>query len=149
LSSSKFDLHATVGSELHPLGPTARKDRQSRTTATRIQRRSSTVTTASLDRWSIARYADTDWVPWGHDVAREKVLGNADGCIIAPGEAEAGYQGTPHKNTYTELLYPVSGRLRTQGHELTGGDCCAATAGSTEDEFEALEPSTYLSIFRI
>ena len=105
--------------------------------------------TSPVDGWTITRNADTDWVPWGDGGARAKVIGSADGYLIALVEAEAGYRGTPHVHAYAEFLYVVDGRLRSQGHELVGGDGYAAAAGSTHDDFEAVEPSTYLSIFRM
>jgi len=100
------------------------------------------------DGWNITRNADTDWVPSGDGGARAKVLGSADGYLVALVEADGGYQGTPHVHGYAEFFYLVSGRVRNQGQELAGGDGYAA-AGSSHDDFEALEPSTYLSIFRI
>jgi quercetin dioxygenase-like cupin family protein len=102
-----------------------------------------------LAGWSIAQNAVTDWVPWGDGGARSKVLGSADGYVVALVQAEAGYRGTPHQHAYAEFFYVVNGRLRNQGQELISGDGYAAAAGSTHDDFEALEPSTYLSTFRI
>jgi quercetin dioxygenase-like cupin family protein len=107
------------------------------------------MTIPSLDGWNITRNAETDWVPWGDGGAQAKVLGSADGYVVALVEAEAGYRGTPHEHTHTEFFYLLSGRLRNQGQELVSGDGYAAAAGSTHDDFHALEPSTYLSIFRI
>jgi uncharacterized protein len=102
-----------------------------------------------LGGWSIARNAETDWVPWGDGGARAKVLGNADGYVVALVQADAGFRGTPHQHTHTEFFYVVNGRLRNQGQELISGDGYAAAAGSSHDDFEGLERSTYLSIFRI
>ena len=101
------------------------------------------------DGWNITRNADTDWVPWGDGGARAKVLGSADGYVVALVEADAGYHGTLHVHGYAEFFYLLSGRVRNQGQELAAGDGYAAAAGSSHDDFEALEPSTYLSIFRI
>jgi hypothetical protein len=100
-----------------------------------------------LDGWNITRSAD--WVPWGDGGARAKVLGSADGYLVALVEADAGYQGTPHRTHLRRVLLPAQRSGRNQGHELAGGDGYAASAGSSHDDFEALEPSTYLSIFRI
>jgi quercetin dioxygenase-like cupin family protein len=98
--------------------------------------------------WSIAHNAETDWARWGDGNARAKVLGSADGYVVALVPAEAGYRGTPHQHAHAEFFY-VDGRLRNQGQELVSGDGYAAAAGSTHDDFDALEPSTYLSIFRL
>ena len=57
-----------------------------------------------LDGWNITRNADTDWVPWGDGGARAKVLGSADGYLVALVEADAGYQGTPHVHGFAEFF---------------------------------------------
>jgi uncharacterized protein len=104
----------------------------------------------SLDGWDITRAANVEWVPWGQDGnARAKVLGTADGYLVVVVEADAGYRGTPHAHEHAEFFYLLDGRLRNQGRELTSGDGYAAASGSTHDDFEALAPSTYLTIFRI
>lgn len=108
------------------------------------------MTPASLQGWVITHNADTPWTPWGQDGnARAKVLGNADGYLVALIEADAGYRGTAHEHAHAEFSYVVSGRLKNQGEILTSGDGYAAAAGSMHDAFEALEPSTYVTIFRL
>jgi quercetin dioxygenase-like cupin family protein len=104
----------------------------------------------SLDGWDITRAADTDWVPWGEGGhARAKVLGTADGYLVALVEADAGYTGTPHEHSNAEFLYVVEGRLRNQGRTMESGDGYAAAAGSTHVDFAAEQPSRYLSIFKL
>ena len=106
--------------------------------------------TPSLEGWSITHDADLEWVPWGDDGnARAKLLGTADGYVLALVEADAGYRGTPHEHTHAEFLFVVNGTIRNQGVSLGAGDGYAAAAGSSHDDFEALAPSTYLSIFRL
>jgi quercetin dioxygenase-like cupin family protein len=104
----------------------------------------------SLEGWNIVHAGEVDWIPWGSGGnARAKVLGSADGYVVALVEADAGYVGTRHTHVHAEFLYVVDGHLRNQGRELARGDGYAAAAGSTHDDFEALSPSTYLSIFRL
>jgi quercetin dioxygenase-like cupin family protein len=104
----------------------------------------------SLDGWDITRGAATDWVPWGeHGDARAKVLGTADGYLVALVEADAGYTGTPHEHTNAEFLYVIDGRLRNQGQVMESGDGYAAAAGSTHADFDADGPARYLSIFKL
>jgi quercetin dioxygenase-like cupin family protein len=106
--------------------------------------------TPSLEGWSIIRGAEAEWTPWGNDDnARAKLLGTADGYVLALVEAQAGYRGAPHEHAHAEILFVVNGTIRNQGEMLTTGDGYAAGAGSTHDDFEALAPSTYLSIFRL
>jgi quercetin dioxygenase-like cupin family protein len=106
--------------------------------------------TPSLEGWDITRATDAEWVPWGEDgKARAKVLGSADGYLIALVEADAGYVGTPHEHTNAEFSYVLDGRVRNQGTVMERGDAAAAAAGSVHSDFEAEEPSTYLSIFKL
>ena len=85
----------------------------------------------SLDGWSIGRFDDVEWSPWGSSGnARAKVLANGDGYYAALVEAEPGYAGDPHEHAATEFLYVVDGTLRTQGEVLTQGDAYVAAAGS-------------------
>lgn len=106
--------------------------------------------TPSLEGWSITYDVDAEWVPWGDDGnARAKLLGTADGYVLALVEADAGYRGTPHEHAHAEFLFVVNGTIRSQGETLRAGDGYAAAAGSSHDDFEALAPSTYLSIFRL
>jgi uncharacterized protein len=111
---------------------------------------SATPVTPSLDGWDITRVDDAEWVPWGQDGnARAKILGNADGYVVVLVEAEAGYSGTSHRHEHAEFFYLIEGCLRNQGKELARGAGYAAAAGSIHDDFEALEASTYLSVFRV
>jgi hypothetical protein len=111
---------------------------------------STTNTSPSLEGWDITHADEVDWVPWGQgDMARAKVLGAADGYLIVLVEAEAGYHGAAHQHEHAEFFYLIEGRLRNQGLELNGGDGYAAASGSIHDDFATLEPSTYVSIFRL
>jgi mannose-6-phosphate isomerase-like protein (cupin superfamily) len=100
--------------------------------------------------WDITRADDAEWIPWGQDGnARAKILGQADGYTVVLVEAHPRYQGTPHHHDYAEFFYLVDGHVRNEGQELHDGDGYAAAGGSTHDDFSAITPSTYLSIFRI
>ena len=107
-------------------------------------------TEISLEGWDIKKCDDTEWGPWGSgDQARAKVLGLADGYLIALVEAAPGYRGDPHVHTYPEFLYVVDGKLRNQGEKMTTGDGYAAAPGSTHTDFETEGGATYLSIFKV
>jgi hypothetical protein len=80
---------------------------------------SSTTPPPSLQGWGITRGDDAEGIPWGQDgKARAKVLGQADGYVVVVVEAEAGYQGTPHRPYQAEFFYLVDGQVRNQGQEL-------------------------------
>jgi hypothetical protein len=104
----------------------------------------------TLDGWDIVAAGDADWAPWGAGGdARAKVLGSADGYTVMFVEAQAGYAGGEHEHTHAEFFYLASGSIRNQGRVLTAGDGYAAAAGSVHGDFEALEPSTYVVVFRL
>lgn len=108
-----------------------------------------TTPSPSLEKWDIRRGAEAEWMPWGAGGARAKVLGEADGYVVALVEAEAGYEGSPHEHAHAEFFYLLSGVIRNQGQRLEAGDAYAAGAGSVHSDFAAESPSRYLSIFRI
>jgi quercetin dioxygenase-like cupin family protein len=109
-----------------------------------------TSTPPSLDKWDI-RHADRiDWIPWGTEGnARAKILGEADGYMVALVQAEAGYQSAPHQHAHAEFFYLLEGVITNQGETMKTGDAYAAAAGSEHTNFEAEAPATYLSIFRL
>ena len=106
-------------------------------------------TGVSLDGWDINHADQLDWVPWGEGGARAKILGVADGYVVALVEADAGYRGTPHEHAYAEFFYLIDGRVTNQGTAMTAGDGYAAAAGSRHDHFQADTPARYLSIFKL
>jgi quercetin dioxygenase-like cupin family protein len=105
---------------------------------------------ALLDGWDMGSGSEAEWVSWGEGgAARAKVLGSGDGYVLALVEAPAGYTGSPHEHTSAEVLYVLSGRVRNQGRVMAAGDGYVAAAGSRHTDFEALEPATYVSVFRL
>jgi quercetin dioxygenase-like cupin family protein len=101
----------------------------------------------STDGWSIGRFDDVEWSPWGSGGdARAKVLADGDGYYVALIEGGPGYVGDPHEHAHTEFLFVVEGSLRTQGETLTKG---VASAGSVHEQFDAPDGATYLSIFKL
>ena len=100
--------------------------------------------------WHLNPGGDGDWVEWGEGgLARAKVLAEGDGYLVVLVEAQTGYVGTPHEHTNTEFAYVLEGQLRNQGEVMGPGGAYVAQAGSRHDDFEALVPSTYLSIFKL
>jgi mannose-6-phosphate isomerase-like protein (cupin superfamily) len=145
-------LHNSSYTRLDLAGASRRSLRASRNHA--INQGGTQMSTAtprpSLEGWDITRADDAEWIPWGQDGnARAKILGQADGYTVVLVEAHPRYQGTPHHHDYAEFFYLVDGHVRNDGQELHDGDGYAAAGGSTHDDFSAITPSTYLSIFRI
>jgi quercetin dioxygenase-like cupin family protein len=104
----------------------------------------------SLIGWDIHHGSEVEWIPWGGgDNARAKVLGEADGYVVALVEAQAGYRGSPHEHAHAEFFYVLEGTLTNQGETVHAGDGYAAAAGSTHTRFEARTAARYLSIFRL
>ena len=104
----------------------------------------------SQEGWDINHAEHLEWVPWGGDGdARAKILGAADGYVVALVEAAAGYQGTPHDHAHAEFFYLIDGEVTNQGRPLTAGDGYAAAAGSRHEQFSVDTPSRYISIFKL
>lgn len=103
-----------------------------------------------LTGWDMNESGDADWVDWGADgLARAKVLASGDGYMVVLVEADAGYTGTPHEHTHTEFSYVLDGQVRNQGRILQTGGAYVAETGSEHTDFEALNPASYLIIFKL
>jgi quercetin dioxygenase-like cupin family protein len=108
------------------------------------------LTTPDLTGWDIGALTAIEWSPWGsRGDARAKVLASGDGYYLALVEAEPGYHGDPHEHGFAEMLYVLSGTLRTQGVEMGPGDAYVAAAGSVHTDFATDAGATYLSIFKL
>jgi mannose-6-phosphate isomerase-like protein (cupin superfamily) len=106
-------------------------------------------TEMSHEGWDINHADRLEWVPWGEAGARAKILGAADGYVVALVEAGAGYEGTPHDHAFAEFFYLIEGDVTNQGTTMTAGDGYAAAAGSRHDQFQVETPARYLSIFKL
>lgn len=105
---------------------------------------------STVTGWNMNPDGEASWVEWGAGGrARAKVLAAGDGYLVALVEAEAGYAGTPHTHDHTEFAYVLDGRIRNQGQVMEAGGGYVAEAGSSHTDFETLEPSRYLSIFKL
>ncbi len=104
----------------------------------------------SLDGWDIQSGDATEWVPWGtRGDAKAKILGQADGHVVAYVEADAGYSGDAHEHAHPEFFYHIEGSVRNQGRQMVAGDGYAAATGSTHADFATETGATYLIIFRL
>lgn len=108
------------------------------------------MTTDLLVGWNVNVDGSGDWLDWGEGGrARAKVLATNDGYMVVLIEADEGYVGTPHEHTNPEFAYVLAGRVRNQGEVMRAGGAYAAATGSQHTDFEALEPSTYINIFKL
>jgi quercetin dioxygenase-like cupin family protein len=104
----------------------------------------------SLDGWDLVHADDTEWVPWGSgDNATAKILGSADGYLVALVDAQPGYRGDPHEHARAEFFYLVDGSVVNQGRMMRAGDGYAAAAGSTHADFSTETGARYIVIFAI
>jgi hypothetical protein len=104
----------------------------------------------SLEGWDIQAAESVEWVPWGtKGSARAKILGSADGYIVAYVQADPGYEGDPHVHGHPEFFYLVEGTVRNQGREMVAGDGYAAGTNSSHTDFATDTGATYIVIFKI
>jgi uncharacterized protein len=104
----------------------------------------------SLAGWDIHEADATEWVPWGTTgQAKAKILGFADGYMVAYVQADAGYRGDPHVHDNPEFFYLIDGSVRNQGRRMVAGDGYAAASASTHADFETDTGATYIVIFKI
>lgn len=104
----------------------------------------------SLDGWDIQSGDAAEWVPWGtRGDAKAKILGQADGHVVAYVHADAGYSGDAHEHAHPEFFYLLEGSVRNQGRQMVAGDGYAAAIGSTHADFATETGATYLIIFRL
>ena len=104
----------------------------------------------SLEGWDIQAADTAEWVPWGTTGnAKAKILGSADGFMVAFVQADAGYQGDPHVHGDPEFFYLIDGTVRNQGQRMVAGDGYAAATDSTHTDFGTDTGATYIVIFKI
>jgi len=104
----------------------------------------------SLEGWDIQAAESVEWVPWGtKGNARAKILGSADGYMVACVQADPGYEGDPHVHGHPEFFFLVEGTVRNQGREMVAGDGYAAGTNSSHTDFATDTGATYIVIFKI
>ena len=104
----------------------------------------------SLAGWDIQPADAAPWMPWGTTGdAKAKVLGSADGYVVAFVQADPGYRGDPHQHGHPEFFYLIDGTVRNQGTQMVAGDGYAAAAGSTHADFATDTGATYIVIFKL
>ncbi len=77
-----------------------------------------------------------------------KVLGSADGKLIAMFKFDAGFSGQSHQHEEPEFSYVLEGSIVSNGVTMQAGHAYAAVAGTTHDEFRTDEGCTLVSVFK-
>ncbi len=78
-----------------------------------------------------------------------KVLGVADGTMIASFQFQPGYVDSVHHHEQAEFTYVLEGSLNSQGVMMSRGHTYAAEAGTTHDQFSTETGCTLVSVFKV
>jgi anti-sigma factor ChrR (cupin superfamily) len=94
-------------------------------------------------------FGDSGTAPWQllGDEVEMKVLGAADGKIIALFRFGPGYTGATHFHEDAEFTYVLDGDLVSNGVTMSTGHAYAARAGTTHEEFRTERGCTLVSVF--
>jgi hypothetical protein len=98
--------------------------------------------------WTFTDGGAMDWQPIAEG-AGMKVLGIADGKMIATFKFEAGYIGGVHHHEEPEFSYILEGSMMSQGVQMDVGHAYAAQIGTTHDDFRTENGCTLVSVFKI
>jgi len=107
-----------------------------------------TTSAAAPAGWTFTDGGAMDWQPIAEG-ARMKVLGIADGKMIATFKFEAGYVGGVHHHEEPEFSYILEGSMVSQGVQMEVGHAYAAQMGTTHDDFRTEIGCTLVSVFKI
>ncbi len=102
----------------------------------------------ALAGWTFADSGTISWTPRGEGVAM-KVLGVADGTMIASFQFQPGYVGAVHNHEQAEFTYILEGSLNSQGVMMYPGHSYAVEAGTLHDQFSTETGCTLVSVFKV
>ncbi len=105
------------------------------------------VADAALEGWSFADASTMEWQPLGDKIAM-KMLGAADGKVIAQFKFEAGYVGGSHHHDEPEFTYVLEGSVISNGVLMTTGQSYAVVSGTDHTEFRTETGCTLVSVFK-
>ncbi len=98
--------------------------------------------------WSFSDSGSMPWQQRGEGVAM-KVLGVADGTMIASFQFQPGYVGGVHEHEQAEFTYILEGSLNSQGVMMYPGHAYAVEPGTTHDQFSTETGCTLVSVFKV
>lgn len=96
-------------------------------------------------------FADQETIPWqemGPQIEM-KMLGAADGRVIAMFRFGAGYVGGSHEHGDAEFTYVLEGEIISNGVTMKAGHAYAAQTGTTHEEFRSETGATLVSVFQM
>ncbi len=96
--------------------------------------------------WTFADSNALDWQPMGDSYAM-KLLGVADGKMLAMFRFEPGFDGAAHPHNEPEFTYVLEGSIVSNGVQMEAGHGYAAVAGTTHEEFRTDTGCTVVSVF--
>jgi hypothetical protein len=96
--------------------------------------------------WTFADANAMDWQEMAPGVDM-KMMGGADGRVIALFKLAAGYVGGTHEHSDAEFSYVLDGEVVSNGVTMTAGHAYAAQTGTTHDEFRTESGATIVSVF--
>jgi quercetin dioxygenase-like cupin family protein len=100
----------------------------------------------STEGWTFANSAAIEWNELGPGIAM-KMLGGADGRVIAMFRFEPGYVGGVHDHTDAEFTYVLDGSIVSNGVLMEAGHAYAVGEGTTHSEFRTDTGCTLVSVF--
>lgn len=103
--------------------------------------------TDALEGWTFTDSTAMEWQPMAEGVAM-KVLGAADGKLLAMFQFGAGYVGGTHHHEEPEFSYVLDGSVVSNGVRMEAGHAYAAVAGTTHEEFRTDDGCTLVSVFK-
>lgn len=102
----------------------------------------------STEGWTFTDSTAMDWQERAPGIAM-KMLGVADGRMLAMFRFEAGYVGGVHDHTDAEFTYVLDGSIISNGVRMEAGHAYAVGAGTTHSEFRTDDGCTLVSVFPV
>jgi quercetin dioxygenase-like cupin family protein len=100
-----------------------------------------------LTGWAFGNGNQVPWQALG-DHVEIKVLGAADGKVIALFRFAPGWVGGSHFHEDAEFTYILEGDLASNGVAMTAGHAYAARAGTRHEEHRTDNGCTIVSVFK-
>lgn len=102
---------------------------------------------SDIPGWAIANSNEEPWQTIGNGIAM-KMLGMANGRMLALFKFEAGYEGGSHHHEDAEFSYVLEGSIVSNGVVMEAGCGYAASAGTDHTEFRSETGGVVVSVFK-
>ncbi len=104
--------------------------------------------TDMTEGWTFSDQGAMEWQEMGPGIAM-KMLGAANGRVMAMFKFDAGYVGGSHEHGDAEFTYLLDGEMVSNGVQMEAGHAYAAQAGTTHSEFRTDTGATLVSVFQM